>query len=156
MGKSGEFQVFVMFTKHYKKSAPSYLIIAVKGPVVSFRAENRRRKKRGEKEEKLTSGKNPQNNASFYNHWGQSATRDYVLCLVVYLICIELPLLEAWVHVLGLNLLLGRMDLEMLILSLRMEGKRAHVFYNALKTCSCRQNINVHVCSINCFFILFF
>lgn len=89
--------------------------------------EQKNKKKRGEKEEKLTSGKNPQNNASFYNHWGQSATRDYVLCLVVYLICIELPLLETWVHVLGLNLLLGRMDLEMLILSLRMEGKRAHV-----------------------------
>lgn len=91
------------------------------------------RKKRREEVEKLTSSKNPQNNASFYNHWVHKVTIDRFL-LVVYLICIELSFLEAWVHVLGLNLRLGGMDLEMLILSLRLEkGSLVLEYLNVLK-----------------------
>lgn len=117
-------------------SAPSSLIIAVSGPVVSFREENRRRKieeRKKRRGRKLTSSKTPQNNASFYNHWVHKVTIDRFL-LVVYLICIELSFLEAWVHVLGLNLRLGGMDLEMLILSLRLEkGSLVLEYLNVLK-----------------------
>lgn len=113
--------------------------------------KKRRKRDRGKRGEKLTSSKNPQNNASFYNHWAHKVTIDCFLP-VVYLICIELPFLEAWVHVLGLNLRLGGMDLEMLILSLRKEKgltciripERPQVNYKSL---------HVHSCSISCIFL---
>lgn len=71
---------------------------------------------------KLPTSGIPQNNASFNNHrvfWFFLS----LMCLV-YLVCIHLPLLEAWRHVLWLSLLLTQMVLvlivKMLILSLKI------------------------------------